>query len=126
MYDMLGSEFLLPGVFATVPLKDYLFRDLDGGHFWMVAARVSLPWRPWKFPKQMDVFMGKVWENWGKPATVIDSQRITINYSKIIEFVLLRSVNYDENSSKYVQNRLVVSSLMPVLFHPTEDDEIHD
>ena len=60
-----------------------------------------------------------------KPS-VIDYQRMTINYSKIIEFVLLRSVNYDENSSKYVQNRLVVSSLMPVLFHPTEDDEIHD
>ena len=57
---------------------------------------------------------------------MIDYQRITINYSKIIEFVLLRSVNYDENSSKYVQNRLVVSSLTPVLFHPTEDDEIHD
>jgi len=60
-----------------------------------------------------------------KPS-VIDYQRMTINYSKIIEFVLLRSVNYDENSSKYVQNRLVVSSLTPVLFHPTEDDEIHD
>ena len=99
--------FCQPGVFATVPLKDYLFRDLDRGHFWMVAARVSLPWR-WEIPEANGCFYGKSMGKLGKTRykwrcfmgnssvngvfsskpSVIDYQRITINYSKIIEIVL--------------------------------------